>query len=233
MIIEKISDHIEAAKNRLLTQYKQAEKLKSILDAFNTQNQDIEDAIFSLYEGTWVENATGQVLDDFGTIVGQAREGFDDDFYRILIYVKMGENISQGETERVIDIYKIITQATLCQLQEKYPAGLDLISNGVVNPITAEFIYNRIQRVVGAGIRIDNIGLMNEDAHFGFLGAPGNVAGFDDLLNPGIGGEFAYFLDINQKFGFSDETTGEALVEGTTTFGTLDDPVIGGRFYKL
>lgn len=233
MIIEKINDHVEAAKGRLLTQYKQAENLKSILDAFNNQTQDLEDAIYSLFEGTWVENAEGQVLDDFGTIVGQAREGFDDDFYRILIYVKMGENVSQGETERVIDIYKIITQATLCQMQEKFPAGVDLISNGQINPITAEFIYNRIQRVVGAGIRIDNIGLMNADAHFAFLGAPGNVAGFDDLNNPGVGGEFAYFLDTSKKFGFLDADTGQALVDGTTTFGTLDDPVLGGRFYKL
>lgn len=231
--MEKIINHKEEAKNRLITQYKNAEKLKIILDAFNSQTQDLEDAIFSLFEGTWIENATGQVLDDFGTLVGQAREGFDDDFYRILIYVKMGENISQGETERVIDIYKIITQATLCQLQEKFPAGLDLISNGVINPVTAEFIYNRLQKVVGAGIRIDNIGLMDANAHFGFLGAPGNSEGFDDLSSPGVGGVFAYFLDTNLKFGFSNALNGLALVDGTTTFGTTDDPHIGGRFLKI
>ena len=222
-MIDLITDHKEQAKERLISQYQQADNLKSILDAFNEQTQDLEDAIHEMFLGRWIENAEGDTLDDFGTIVGQDRLGFDDDFYKILLYVKMGANISQGETERVIDVYKIITQATLAQLREHFPAGMTLLSNGQINPITAQFIYNKLQQVVGAGIRIDRIGEFS-DAPFGFAGAP-TALGFGTTADPLIGGEFAFFYDTSPRFGFEDPNRDDIL-----GFGTLQDHIYGGKF---
>lgn len=222
-VIAKIDNHKEAAIERLISQYKQAENLKSILNCFNEQTQDLEDATYDLFLGRWVDVAQGTVLDDFGTIVGQDRLGFDDDFYRILIYVKMGANISQGETERVIDVYKIITRATIAQLQEAFPAGVTLLSNGTINPITAQFIYQQLQQVVGAGIRIDRIGEFS-DRPFGFAGAP-TALGFGTLADSSIGGEFAYFYDTSPRFGFEDPNRTDIL-----GFGTLEDHIYGGKF---
>jgi len=223
MTVSKITNHIQEAQDRLIEQYKQATNLISILDSFNRETQDLEDALFSLFEGRWIENASGQVLDDFGTIIGQERLGFDDDFYKILLYVKLGENISQGETERVIDIYKIITRTSIAQLQEHYPAGMTLLSNGTINPITAEFIYNKLQGVVGAGIRIDRIGEFS-GTPFGFSGAP-TALGFGTVVDGSIGGEFAFFYDTSPKFGFEDPSN-----EGILGFGTIEDHIYGGRF---
>ena len=229
-MIDQITDHKSQARARLIEQYKESTNLIAILDAFINQVQSLEDAIHSLYLGRWLDQATGKVLDDFGTIIGQGREGFDDDFFRILIYVKMAENISQGETEQVISTYKIITRATICQLQENFPAGISLLSNGSINPITAQFIYDRIQKVVGAGIRVDNIGLMG-DAPFGFAGVP-TALGFRDLDDPSvIGGTFAAFLDTSRAFGFAD-IDGAPLLPNSAGFGDLRDPIIGGRFYR-
>lgn len=222
-MIGKISNHKEQATDRLIEQYKQAEKLIGILDAFNSQTQDLEDALHSLFEGRWIENASGDVLDRFGEIIGQGRLGFDDDFYKILLYVKLGENISQGETERVIDIYRIITRADICQLQEHYPAGMTLLSNGTINPITASFIYNKLQGVAGAGIRIDRIGEFS-DRPFGFVGAP-TALGFGTLDDLAIGGEFAHFYDTAPPFSFKDPSRDD--IGG---FGTLQDHIYGGRF---
>lgn len=223
MSVDKINNHIEQAEDRLIEQYKQAEKLKSILQSFNRETQDLEDAIHELFEGRWIDNASGQLLDDFGTIIGQDRLGFDDAFYKILLFVKLGQNISQGETERVIDIYKIITRATIAQLQEHYPAGMTLLSNGTINPITAEFIYNQLQAVTGAGIRIDRIGEFSEEP-FGFVGAP-TALGFGTVADSSIGGTFAFFYDTSPKFGFEDPSN-----EGILGFGTIEDHIYGGRF---
>lgn len=210
---DKITTHVTDAEGNLIQQYKEATKLKTLLGALNVQVQDLEDALHSLIEGRWIENASGQVLDDFGEIIGQERMGFDDDFYKILLYVKMGENVSQGETERVIDVYKIITRATLVQLSEVFPAGIELMSNGTINPITAEFIWDKIQRVRAAGVRIDLIGHFDAKP-FGFSKAPG-AAGFNQ-------GKLGYFYKTNKKFAFS----GNANAGG---FGTLADRIIGGR----
>jgi len=222
-IIAKIENHKEAAIDRLITQYKQADNLIAILNAFNGEIQDLEGATYALFVGRWVDMAQGSVLDDFGTIVGQGRLGFDDAFYRILIYVKMGINISQGETERVIDVYKIITRAGIAQLQEHFPAGMTLLSNGTINPITAAFIYEGLQNVVGAGIRIDRIGEFS-DKPFGFAGAP-TALGFGTLADPLVGGEFAFFYDTSPRFGFVDPNRNDIL-----GFGTLQDHIYGGKF---
>lgn len=215
---DQINNHVEDAESNLLQQYREATKLKALLSALNIQVQNIEDALFSLFEGRWIENATGQVLDDFGEIIGQERQGFDDTFYRVLLYVKMGENISQGETERVIDVYKIITQATIVQMREIFPAGVELMSDGTINPITAEFIWAQLQRVRAAGVRIDKIGHFDNVKPFGFLGAP-NAQGFDQ-------GKLGYLYKTNKKFAFS----GNPNAGG---FGTLADRILGGRLGTL
>lgn len=223
MIVEKIENHIEQARDRIISQYKDAPNLTAILDAFVKQVQDLEDASHSLFEGRWIDNAEGQVLDDFGTIVGQERLGFDDDFYRILLYAKIGENISQGETVRVVDVYKIITRADRAELQEHFPGGMIILSNGEINPITANFILERLQRVVGAGIRVDRIGQFSKTNPFGFAGAPG-AQGFSDI-NQVIGGEFAFLYDTARPFSFANPNRND--VAG---FGTLEDHIFGGRF---
>lgn len=223
MTVSKITNHQAQARDRLIEQYKQSTKLISILDSFNGETQDIEDALHSLFEGRWIDQAFGQVLDDFGELIGQKRLGFGDAFYKILIYVKLGANISQGETERVIDIYKIITRADIAQLREQYPAGMTLLSNGTINPITAQFIYTQLQSVVGAGIRIDRIGEFS-DSPFGFAGAP-TAIGFGTVADSSIGGTWASFYDTYPPFSFANPARDDIL-----GFGTLKDPYYGGRF---
>lgn len=220
--MDKITDHVEQAKGRLIQQYKESVNLHVVLEAVTQQVQDLEDALYSLLNGRWIESATGVILDDFGTIVGQERLGFDDDFYRLLIYMKIGRNISEGEPERVIDVYKIITQATRCFLDEHYPAGMTLMSDGQINPISASFIYEQMQAVVGAGIRIDQLGLWDSERPFAFAGFP-NAYPFGDGPNDPNGGIFAYLLDTKKVFGFLGFSDSEG-------FGTLDDHIYGGVF---
>jgi hypothetical protein len=228
-MIVQITDHIGEAKARLIQQYKDADNLKAILDSFNQQTQDLETVFYSLLEGRWVDNATGKTLDDFGTIVGQARSGFDDEFYRILLKLKMVENISQGETETVISAYKIVTRATEAFLDEHFPAGLILLSNGTINPVTAQFISTRLQKIVGAGIRVDQIGHYDDGA-FGFLGAP-NSGTFGDATDALVGGVFAYLYDISLPFSFFDSNDPDDKTGAG--FGTLDDHILGGQFASL
>lgn len=220
-MIEKIDSHIQDAINRLAQQYADSSNFQAILSSFNEQIQDLEDTFFNLIEGQWVDNAEGQILDDFGTIVGQDRLGFDDDFYRILIYVKMGQNVSEGEPERLIDVYKIITRANLGWIFEDFPAGLTLMSNGEINPITAQFIYEQLQQVAPAGVRIDYIGQWDDERPFAFDGFP-NAKPFDDGSDDPSSGIWAYTYDTSKPFAFED---GSDKTEG---FGTSDDYRVGG-----
>jgi len=222
-MIELITTHKQEAKERLAQQYKDSTKFISFLDALNDQVQDLEETLHSLIDGRWIDSASGQVLDDFGTIVGQERLGFDDTFYRVLLLVKIGQNISEGDPERVIDIYKIITRATQCYLDEYFPGGIYLMSNGEINPITAQFIYEKLQDVVAAGVRIDYIGEYDENYPFAFDGFP-NAAPFDDGSDAATAGIFAFTYDTAKPFSFEDGS------DSTDGFGTSDDHIVGGRF---
>lgn len=226
-MIQQITDHAIKARRRLLEQYKNNPQLKSILDAFNLQVQELENTIVDLNTRLDLNNISGALLDAFGTIVGQSRLNYDDTFYRLLILIKIGKNTSQGNPESPIQIYKMITQATKVQYQELYPAGIFLMSDGVLNPVTANFVYENLGEVLPAGVRLDYFGEFETLDAFAFDGDPSFTQGFSEIATPLEGGQFAglYFNDVPFAFDGNDLNA-----QG---FGSWTDPVEGGAFLSL
>ena len=57
--------------------------LKNLIAALGTdQIQDLEDKARELLYSRDVDNCSGTQLDNLGTIIGQGRLGYDDEFYR-------------------------------------------------------------------------------------------------------------------------------------------------------
>ena len=71
------------AKNE--EQYKKSDNLKGILNAFNSQVQEIENAMFGLFGKLDINDVSSDQLDRIGDIVGQDRLGTSDDIFRLLI----------------------------------------------------------------------------------------------------------------------------------------------------
>lgn len=226
-MIQQITDHAIKARRRLLEQYKSNPEIGAMLDAFNAQVQELEDTIVALNTRLDLQNISGLLLDAFGTIVGQQRLNFNDTFYRILLLIKIGKNTSQGDPEKAIQIYKLLTQATKVQYQELYPAGIFLMSDGFINPITANFIFENMGDVLPAAVRMDHFGQFEPTEAFGFEGDPTTTDGFSEIATPLEGGQFAglFFNDIPFAFAGNDLSA-----EG---FGSWTDPVEGGAFVSL
>ena len=105
-LVQKTSQ-VADGLNRRLQQYKEDKPvLESVLTALLEQIQDLEDATYAIIDARAIAICTGQQLDNLGTIVDLAREGRDDDEYRTLLYVKIGQNTSQGAGEKIISVYK-------------------------------------------------------------------------------------------------------------------------------
>lgn len=226
-MIQQITDHAIKARRRLLEQYKGNPELEAILNSFNAQVQELENTIVDLNTRLDINQISGALLDAFGTIVGQDRLNYDDVFYRILLLIKIGKNTSQGDPEKVIQIYKLITQAVKVQYQELYPAGVYLLSSGVINPVTANFIYENLGDVLPAGVRLDHFGEFEPGDAFAFEGDPTDTDGFSEIATPLEGGQFAglYFNDVPFAFEGNDLNA-----QG---FGSYTDPVEGGAFVSL
>ena len=228
-----INTHIEDAKKRLVEQYKEKPNLAGIIDAESRQYQDMEDVIndMLLNQSQFVDNAVGEQLDLFGTIVDQDRQGFDDDFYRILLKFKIGQNISRGEPERIISTMLLIVQAGLVIYQNLGNGNIGLSIDTTIDPSLLNFIFTNMQRVVTAGVRINFIATFDPDESFSFDGIGPIGLGFSSLAAPLTGGKLAFLnTDTTNKFAF-DSIAG--IESSDLGFGTLADPLAGGAMLGL
>ena len=193
-MIAQITDHIDAAKRRLLQQYKDSPRLASLTEIlFGQQVQDLEYAAYEFYGRLDIDNAEGVQLDRIGSVVGLTRIGWEDDLYWILLKAKIGKNVSHGTVEDVINVWRLIAQADRVQIIETHPAQIDLYSDTPIAGDLSEFVRNLMQKVVAAGVRVDFLAIIFSPTNaFGFDPDDPNVLGFGDLNDPGVGGEFAY-----------------------------------------
>ena len=223
-----INNHVDQALERLLEQFNDKAKMASVITALTEQIQQLENAFDDLFMKRTIALAEGRVLDDIGTIVGQPRLGFSDERYRSLLLAKIGENVSQGDIERIISIAKLLIGANLVHLQEWFPAGFGIYASADIPSNLINFFYERLDRVDPAGVRLEALVCFNENEAFAFEGGAGTALGFGDATDLSVGGEFAKLhIRTLPAFAFESEA---GLNNGDEGFGTLEDNLVGGIF---
>ena len=228
-MVVKITDHVDRSLDRTVEQYKEKPLIEGMLSAFSEEKQDLEGVFCELLtERIDIDVAEGVQLDLVGTIVDQARLGFDDEFYRILLKVKIGINNSKGEPESVINTMKLIAQATEAQYLNFGNGNIGLAVNTLtgITPDNADFIYQQMERVVMAGVRINYISCYDPDEPFSFDGIGPLGLGFSSLAAPLEGGKFASLHRRTTPFAFDGD-------DDALGFSTLGDTLVGGVFVGL
>lgn len=182
--IEQITDRVDNALDRLITQFKGKPNIETLLTAFVDQNQEKEDALFGVLNNRWVDTAVGDQLDGLGAIVGQIRGGRTDAQYRLAIQAKIAINTSKGTANEVITIYSLVTGATIVQIYEYFPGHVEIYGNASLE----DFLE-------GDGA----------DA-FAFDGGTDGL-GFGDVFDSTVGGEFAYLTsyDLDALYSLMDK----------------------------
>lgn len=187
MSLTPINTHVTDALARMLEQYKNSPRLKAIITKLGQSFQGLEDAFQSIYLARSIADAVGVHLDKIGEIVGAPRpDNVSDNVYRVIIYGRISANVSQGETENVINTYRLLTQATNVRLEEEYPAGVNLFSDGALDSETLPYVEYYTKKSLPAGVKLISFGVFSE-AGFGFLENP-DALGFGDLNDPSVGG---------------------------------------------
>lgn len=130
--IQKINDY-NVNLQLLAEQYKNKEKFKKILEALNTQANNLETALFEIRDNFTIDNAVGIQLDIIGDILGINRNGRDDNSYRILIKLKADINFSAGTPEALIRSALVLFNATEVEYFPIYPAKVRLWVNNDIN----------------------------------------------------------------------------------------------------
>lgn len=205
----KVTDHIGEAFKRILhqyrrphlnsEQYKASKQVPKLIQAlYSSGVQGLEDASFTTIPKLVVDNNVGKSLDRIGEIVGQPRNGLGDDDYRIHLKGKIFLNSSNGTVDDIYKVWNALSLATVTEVIEVFPAGVQLVSNTSPNPKHVPIIKEYIDQTLGAGIGLVGIVVYDPTDAFQFSNSDTSIIdpihGFGDVSDPLIGGKLAGLL---------------------------------------
>ncbi len=142
-------DYVLKAISRLTSQFDLSILLQGLVAAIVKPLDELQGHADSIKSERWIDTAIGKQLDGCGYIVGEMRQGRDDDAYREALRFRVFVNISKGTPSALIQGLKFLTSPSDVQYIEQYPATAILFTNG---PIVPTEIQSQIQDLSPAGI---------------------------------------------------------------------------------
>jgi hypothetical protein len=186
--LDYVDDWAARLRSRLYTQFRSAESWQAWCDeVLGPQLQDLEDAGQTLLTLLDIDASEGVQLDNIGRIVGQPRNGVDDETYRLYLSARVLANKSDGTVE---DIFSVMR--ALFGQDETRPT----YAGGWVKQfsIRIDAALTRAEALIGASF----LGDAKEAAARGILewieSAPASMFQFDGTASPtGLGFDVGYF----------------------------------------
>lgn len=230
MIVTKITNHVQAALDRFIEQYKGRVLLAGLMTSLVQQIQDLENAVYPLDQYRQLLFAYGQQLDNLGEIIGLERNGLPDDEYLVLLLGTIAENNSDTTAPVMLYIVQTVFQATSVFIKDPNSntgaAGPAQVAFGIGSPTFPESLYPIIETLiansVGAGIAITYLSSFDASGCFAMAGPqawtrqlPPSFTpspsqpwpfGFGDLNNPNVGGGYASLLFDDNGFELTNDT---------------------------
>lgn len=139
------------ALNRLAGQFQASPKIKGMLEAIVGPLDDVLTDIDALKNQRWIDTAVGAQLDGCGQIVGETRQGRDDEAYRAAIKFRVFVNVSNATPADMQQALSFLVGGDDKQYMEVYPATVMLFSDG---PNPPNDIQGQIQDIAPAAINI-------------------------------------------------------------------------------
>lgn len=131
-----VMDYASIAVSRLTSQFSESPKLQEMVRAIFEPLRDVEIMAHDLIYKRSISTARGVNLDGCGAIVGEMRQGRDDDEYREAIRFRVFINTSRGTPGDIIKATTYLTKPVDAQIIEQKPASVMMFTDGV--GITAE-----------------------------------------------------------------------------------------------
>jgi hypothetical protein len=195
MTIAKITTHLTDAIGRMLYQFRGFPGIEGLVGMHGQQAQDAENAGFDFISKLPLQTATGAILDRWGAVLDEARNGATDADYRALLFFKISKNIASGTPEELISILQQLMQGDAVELVEDFPAALHMTIINPTNPADPALIFSQMQQMCPAGVQLNYLAAGYSDHPFAFLGNPNPQAlGFSSAPGVDDGGQFVSIL---------------------------------------
>lgn len=120
--------------SRLLFTFRDKPRIVALLTSYLEEIQELEDALFAIWADRLLRGGslTTEILDFIGKIVGQQREGFDNDTYALLISARIQANRSNGTRAQLIKITSLLVPNTQILFYQFNPQSELIIPFGPV-----------------------------------------------------------------------------------------------------
>lgn len=214
-----IRDSVTKGLGRSLSIVKNKPNFKALQEVSLKQVKELEDAIFDLIDHLSINEATGDLLNKIGAMVGAYRNGRSDPDFRDEIFLNIAINTSDGTHNKLINIIRLLTKSTNVSIQRDFPAGLIVTVDGAnVTPTMA----SKIQRAVAAGVSLTLNGTNGKNPLGLVSGSTGQngVTGAKGLYDDGLDLEEAgYLVDGFPNTGINSPTL-EGYVNAAETYAT-------------
>lgn len=150
-------DHIAEALNRLPEQFRSDPNVTALLSSLVGPCQALETALQDMLTKRGVDTAVGAQLDIVGKLVGQSRNGLDDETFRRYIRARISAHRSSGVVEDLIRITTLVLNdlgATLIVDQQGVAAVVVRIEDTTVDATVADAIISFLRIAGAAGVRV-------------------------------------------------------------------------------
>ena len=161
-------DDVEARARAILISSLHQPRIIALVEATARRVQELEDAALDLRLVLDLDDATGGWLDRLGRIVGEAREGLDDQTYRRFVRARLAINRSEGGVEELLSIGRALSGG-VALYHPAHPAGYQLtLVTPTPSPASLDArLRQRIEDATASGVGVALIiGAPNADAIF-------------------------------------------------------------------
>jgi hypothetical protein len=134
----------ERFKTLLLEQYKESKNLNNILEVISTTFEELDQVFKDLKEVLNIDKAKGKIIDLIGDIVGEKRNGREDEEYLKYVKFKIFKNTSRCFVDDVVKILKFITNASIVIYSDNPPASYTIYTNGLEVPKDIKKILDKL-----------------------------------------------------------------------------------------
>jgi|JI7StandDraft_1071085.scaffolds.fasta_scaffold87044_2 hypothetical protein len=177
MFTERINDHIDRARARLVEQDKESNNILKFQDALVVKWQELENLLWDIHAEKNILTAKYKSLDYLGDIVNEARNYREDEEYRKTIINKIIQNNSTGTPEEIITFISFNTKITQIHL-------IEIKQNAFLVEMKGDLTFDEIER-------IKNIIIIAKPLCVNFVGL--TIIGTRDII-------FGEMKDINYDY---------------------------------
>lgn len=197
--LQKIPDYKAIILDKFLEQYKGKPNWDKMLNLISDGFTELENVFWDLYIKRWLESSEGTQLDNLGDNLSVERQGLSDDNYRQIIYAKIGQYNSNGRIEDILNITKLLTNASLIEVNETFPAKLSINIIGDSLNLNDDFLESSIKASTAGGVGLDSVVITENLPYFKFQDLSlsdidADASGFSSLSSPNEGGYLSELL---------------------------------------